>query len=89
MEFFGDLNNKEASQIMAGLGKDSEEFLRKELIEAIGGDKSASTLTLIRQNKRYRIRQFTDLLTGDIRENTIKTLREVLSDYKGVTGKHR
>lgn len=86
VEFFGDLNNKEASQIMAGLGKDSEEFLRKELIEAIGGDKSASTLTLIRQNKRYRIRQFTDLLTGDIRENTIKTLREVLSDYKGVTG---
>ncbi|XP_068733322.1 uncharacterized protein [Montipora capricornis] len=86
VEFFGDLNDKEANQIMAGLGKDSVEFLRKELIEAIGCDKSASTLTLIRQNKTYRIRQFTDLLTGDIRENTIKTLREVLSDYKGVTG---
>ena len=89
MEFFGDLNDKEANQIMAGLGKDSLEFLRKELIEAISGDKRANTLTLIRQNKIYRIRQFTDLLTDDIRENTITTLREVLSDYKGVTGKHR
>ncbi|XP_068687692.1 doublesex- and mab-3-related transcription factor A2-like [Montipora foliosa] len=86
VKFFGDLADEEAKQIIDGLGKHANEFLRKQLIKEIGANEHADTLTLIQQNKSYAIRQFTDVLSDDIRKDTVKTLREVLSDYKGVTG---
>ena len=73
------------SQLVERLGQDSQLLLRKELLKELRADDSVTTKTLIKQGKTYRIRCFTDLLSGDQRQE-IKILREVLS-AKGVTGK--
>ena len=87
VEFFGDLNEKEASEFVNKLGEESFMFLRKELSKELGADDSSHIMELLQQSKTYPIRQFTDSLNDKLREDVIKKLREVLPSYKGVTGK--
>lgn len=89
MECFGDLNENQASEIARRLGNThSVTLLRSELQRRLGDNSCAlSTQELILKGRNYRIRQFTDLVTSDERQNVIQTLRDVLPTYKGVTGK--
>lgn len=90
MEFFGDLDEKQASQFIDKLDQESLNHLRKELIQKLHCDSSVATLVLFQQSKKYPFRQFTDSLTDEkLRENVIKALRNALPTYKGVTGKLR
>ena len=90
MEFFGDLDEKQALQFIDKLEQESRNLLRKELNQELHCDDSVVTSVLLQQSKKYRIRQFTDLLTDEKRrENVIKALRDALPTYKGVTGKLR
>ena len=87
VEFFGDLDEKEASQIIDKLGDESIHLLRQELIKELGADSRANTIMLIQQSKTYPLRRFTDEVSDDLRKYVIETLRGVLATYKGVTGK--
>ena len=87
VEFFGDLNEKEASEFANKLREESFMFLRKELSKVLGADGSSHIMVLLQQSKTYPIRQFTDSLYDELRGDVIKTLREVLPLHKGVTGK--
>ena len=90
MEFFGDLDEKQASQFIDKLEQESRNLLIKELNQELHCDGSVVTSVLLQQSKKYRIRQFTDSLTDEkLRENVIKALRDALPTYKGVTGKLR
>lgn len=86
VECFGDLTESEASQLVEKLGKGSELLLRKKLLEALRADESVTTETLIKKSIKYPIRQFTDMLSDDQRQDIIKTFREVVR-VGGITGK--
>lgn len=85
VECFGDLTESEASQLVEKLGKGSELLLRKKLLEALRADESVTTETLIKKSIKYPIRQFTDMLSDDQRQDIIKTFREVVR-VGGITG---
>ena len=88
MEFFGDLDDKQASQFIDELEQESLNCLRKELLRELHCDDSVATSVLLQQSKKYRIRQFTDSLTDDkLRKNVVRALRDALPTHKGVTGK--
>ena len=88
VEFFGDLDEKEASQILDKFQHEAIQLLRQELIKELGADERSSTLMLIQQSKNYPIRRFTDEVGDEpLREHVIQTLRDVLATHKGVTGK--
>ena len=90
MKFFGDLDEKQASQFIDEVDQESLNHLRNELIQELHCDKSVATSVLLQQSKKYPFRQFTDSLTDEKRrENVIKALRKALPRYKGVTGKLR
>lgn len=87
VEFFGDLDEKEASQILDKFQHEAIQLLRQELIKELGADERSSTLMLIQQSKNYPIRRFTDEVGDEpLREHVIQTLRDVLATHKGVTG---
>ena len=91
MEFFGDLDETQASEIVSRLETKEPytlEYLRKQLIEDPGIVEMVSSVELVRQSKKYRIRKFLDSLPSEVRRDTVITIfRDVLSTYKGVTGK--
>ncbi|XP_067057441.1 uncharacterized protein [Acropora muricata] len=80
VKFFGDLTESEASQLVEKLGIGSQQLLREKL----GASESVTTETLIKKSIEYPIRQFTDMLSGEQRQD-IKTFRKVLS-VSGITG---
>lgn len=80
VKFFGDLTESEASQLVQKLGIGSQQLLR----ETLGANESVTTETLIKKSIEYPIRQFTDMLSGEQRQD-IKTFRKVLS-VSGITG---
>lgn len=90
VEFFGDLDENQAWNVTKGLRQDSLALLEDELKEALGTKKLLSTVDpvdLIQQSKQYPIRRFIDSLKDEtLRIDVVKTLRKVLSTYKGVTG---
>ena len=91
VEFFGDLDETQASEIVSRL-KTKEpytlEYLREQLTEDPGIVEMVSSVELVRQSKKYRIRKFLDSLPSEVRRDTVITIfRDVLSTYKGVTGK--
>ncbi|XP_074615788.1 uncharacterized protein LOC141875405 [Acropora palmata] len=81
VKFFGDLTESEASQLVEKLGIGSQQLLREKL----GANESVTTETLIKKSIKYPIRQFTDMLSGDQRQDIIKTFREVVR-VGGITG---
>ena len=88
MEFFGDLDETQASEIVSRL-KTKEpytlEYLRKQLTQDVG---IVEMVELVRRSKKYRIRKFLDSLPSEVPRDTVITIfRDVLSTYKGVTGK--
>ena len=91
MEFFGDLDETQASEIVSRLKTEEPytlEYLRKQLTEDPGIGEMVSSVELVRQSKKYRIRKFLDSLPSEVHRDTVITIfRDVLSTYKGVTGK--
>ena len=88
VEFFGDLDETQASEIVSRL-KTKEpytlEYLRKQLTQDLG---IVEMVELVRRSKKYRIRKFLDSLPSEVPRDTVITIfRDVLSTYKGVTGK--
>ncbi|CAH3025570.1 unnamed protein product [Porites evermanni] len=90
VEFFGDLDETQASEIVSRLRAqepDTLELLQQQLTQDIGINKMVSTAELVRQSKEYRIRKFLDSLSSEVRRVTAITIfREVLSTYEGLTG---
>lgn len=60
--------------------------MREKLSNAPGANESVTTETLIKKSIKYPIRQFTDRLSGDQRQDIIKTFRKVVR-VGGITGK--
>lgn len=91
VEFFGDLDETQASEIVSRLKAQEPvtlELLQQQLTQDLGIDKMVSTAELVRQSKEYRIRKFLDSLSREVpRVTAITIFREVLSTYEGVTGK--
>ncbi|KAM7451246.1 hypothetical protein ABFA07_001289 [Porites harrisoni] len=90
VEFFGDLDETQTSEIVSRLETKEPytlEYLRKQLTEDPGIVEMVSSVELVRQSKKYRIRKFLDSLPSEVRRDTVITIfRDVLSTYKGVTG---
>lgn len=82
---FGDLTESEASQLVEKLGEGSQQLLREKLSNAPGANESVTTETLIKESIKYPIRQFTDRLSGNQRQDIIKTFRKVVR-VGGITG---
>ena len=88
VEFFGDLDEKEASQILDKFQHESIQLLREELRKELGADYQSNTIMLIQKSKTYPIRRFTDEVGDEPqRKHVIQSLRDVLVTHKGVTGK--
>lgn len=60
--------------------------MREKLSKAVEANESVTTETLIKKSIEYPIRQFTDMLSDDQRQDIIKTFREVVR-VGGITGK--
>ncbi|XP_020610415.1 uncharacterized protein LOC110048990 isoform X2 [Orbicella faveolata] len=85
VNFFGDLNDSQATVIANNLGHDAEELLRTELGRGLN-DSNISTKELILRSTSYPIRKYTNSLADGYRGQAIKTLREALGTSKGVVG---